>query len=99
MDRSSDQRSNPREPMHQVVRFERSAGDLEPEHRGVAHGVGCDISEQGLSLLTDCFLGQGEVLKLHIPLAEDRASVPVFSDVRWVRRESEGFRVGLQFLA
>jgi hypothetical protein len=85
--------------MHQVVRFERSAGDLEPEHRGTAHGIGCDISEQGLSLLTDCFLGQGEILKLHIPLAEDRASVPVFSDVRWVRPESEGFRVGLQFLA
>lgn len=85
--------------MHLVVRFERSAADPRPDHQGTAHGVGYDISEQGLSLLTDCSLGQGEILKLHIPLAEDRASVPVFSDVRWIRQESEGFRVGLQFLA
>jgi hypothetical protein len=84
--------------MDRVVRFERSA-TATGRGRQTAQGIGRDISSQGISILTVCPLRMGEILKLHVPLEADRASVPVYSEVRWARPEHEGFCVGLQFLS
>ena len=99
MDTPSEKRASSRTALHQIVRFERTAAEVDPTQDCLAQGVGRDISPEGASLLTDCPLRQGEILRLHIPVEAERASVPVISQVRWTQPTRNGYRVGLQFLA
>ena len=99
MNLSSEKRSCPRTALHQVVRFERTATAAGLPGGELTQGVGRDISQEGASFLTDCSLQPGEVLRLHVPLEAEHASVPVLSEVRWTERTRNGFRVGLLFLA
>ncbi|GLH67141.1 PilZ domain-containing protein [Geothrix edaphica] len=99
MDTPEEKRASPRTDLHQVVRFERTASESGLMEEEPTQGVGRDISPEGASLLTDCALQPGEILKLHVPIEAERASVPVISQVRWTQRTRNGFRVGLQFLA
>jgi hypothetical protein len=99
MNLSPEKRTSPRTALHQVVRFERTATAAGLPGSELTQGVGRDISREGASFLTDCPLRPGEVLRLHIPLEAERASVPVLSEVRWTEPTRNGFRVGLQFLA
>ncbi|WP_257303158.1 PilZ domain-containing protein [Geothrix campi] len=99
MDTPSEKRATPRTVLYQVVRFERTAAEPSRPEDDPTQGIGRDISPEGASLLTDCPLHQGEVVKLHVPIESELASVPVFSQVKWTQRTRNGFRVGLQFLA
>jgi len=62
-------------------------------------GVGIDISEHGIGILTAYPLKKDEVLKLYFPLNSDRATLPVFARVAWAKSIEKRFRVGMQFLA
>ena len=99
MDDPSEKRTYPRTVLYQVVRFERTATGPETPVEEPAQGIGRDISPEGASLLTDLPLYRGEVLKLHVPLESELASVPVFSEVKWTQPTRNGYRIGLQFLA
>lgn len=99
MDALTEKRCSPRTDLPQVVPFERAADESQPSGDGPARAVGRDISPEGASLLTDCPLERGEVLRLHLPREAVRAGAPVLSEVRWTQPTRHGFRVGLQFLA
>ncbi|HEY3400451.1 MAG TPA: PilZ domain-containing protein [Geothrix sp.] len=99
MDTPSEKRSNSRTVLHQIVQFERTAAGAGRSGGELAQGIGRDISPEGASFLTNCPLLEGEILRLHIPIEAERASVPVMSQVRWTEPTRNGFRVGLQFLA
>ena len=94
-----EKRTCHRTALHQVVQFERTASLVREAGGALTQGVGRDISPEGASLLTDCPLQRGEILRLHVPIEGPGASVPVFSEVRWTEPTRHGFRVGLQFLA
>lgn len=85
--------------MNSKVLFERTASTPEPGQPVLRQGQGCDISAQGAGLLTDCPLHPGEILRLLLSLEVSHTPVPVVSEVRWSRKEPDGFRAGLQFLA
>jgi hypothetical protein len=95
----SDKRTSPRMAMHRMIRFECT--DLESERfpKGLAQGLGRDISSEGISFLTNCSLRPGAILKVHVSLKADWASIPVFSEVRWTSPVRGAFHVGLRFLA
>ena len=98
MNLSPDKRTSPRTALHQVVSFERTAVDQGPPAYEQVHGVGRDIGSGGASFLTVCPLERGEILRLHIPLGPEHATVPVLSEVRWTGQTRNGFRVGVRFL-
>lgn len=99
MNQSPEKRSTPRTALRQTVCFERTALDHGSPACEQVHGVGRDICSGGASFTTDCPLHRGEILRLHISLGSDRASVPVISEVRWTGSTQNGFRVGVRFLA
>lgn len=99
MDVPEEKRSTPRMALHQLVQFERAGAQPHEPGGGLTQGVGRDISAVGASLLTDCPLQQGEILRLCIPEDAERSGDPVVSEVRWTQPTRHGFRVGLQFLA
>lgn len=85
--------------LDELVAFERTAlGPVEAQE-DMPRGVGRDISADGVSLLTDCPLYPGEVLRIHLPAVTEPSEASVFSEVRWSQVTRHGFRVGLQFLA
>ncbi len=98
MNLKSEQRSNPRTAMHEVVRFERSALGAGRQEVTLGFGKGKDIGAGGAGLMTETILRQGEILKLHIPILANSGTVPVFSEVRWIQDVPEGCKAGLRFL-
>lgn len=94
-----EKRSCPRMVLNQVVEFECVDKALGPPAEVRAVGIGRDISDAGVSLLTDCLLHRGEVLTVHVPLEEDAAIRPVLSEVKWIQPTRHGIRVGLKFIA
>jgi hypothetical protein len=60
---------------------------------------GIDISSQGLGILTRSVLKKGDVLKVSLPARTEGISIPVFSEIVWVRRQEKAYRVGLLFLS
>lgn len=62
-------------------------------------GLGIDISEDGLGLITEFIFQKGDVLKLLIPANEiTTPTAPVFAEVIWTKYVGENFRTGLRFL-
>ena len=62
-------------------------------------GLGLDISEGGLGLITEFIFRKGDVLKLLIPANEVTTHpAPVFAEVIWTKYAGENFRTGLRFL-
>jgi hypothetical protein len=81
-------------PIHFDLNFVGSEGLMTIEQEG----VGVDISEHGLGLLTGYPLKKGEVLRLHFPLNSAKTTLPVFAKVAWAKLIEQQFRVGVQFL-
>ncbi|HEY3271826.1 MAG TPA: PilZ domain-containing protein [Geothrix sp.] len=99
MNTPSEKRASPRTALDRVVQFERTASEAEPPSEGLSLGIGRDIGPGGASLLTDCPLRPGEVLKLHVPAETEPAEELLISEVTWTQPTRNGFRVGLRFLA
>jgi len=94
-----EKRASPRTALDRVVQFERTASEAEPSGEGLSLGIGRDIGPGGASLLTDCPLRQGEVLKLHVPAETEPVEELLISEVAWTQPTRNGYRVGLRFLA
>ncbi len=61
-------------------------------------GKAINISSGGMGMSATCLLKPGEVLKLYLPAIARCASLPVFSEVVWVRQAGAHFEAGLRFL-
>lgn len=94
-----EKRSCPRTILNQIVEFECVDTALGPSAEARAAGIGRDISDAGVSLLTNCLLHRGEVLNVHVPAGEDAATRSVLSEVKWIQPTRHGIRVGLKFIA
>jgi PilZ domain len=61
-------------------------------------GVGVDISQHGLGLITGYPLKKDDVLRLHLSFNSAKITLPVFAKVAWAKLEKDRFRAGVQFL-
>lgn len=94
-----EKRSCPRAILNQIVEFECVDTVLGPPAEIRATGIGRDISDAGVSLLTNCLLHRGEVLTVHVPPGVEAAARSVLSEVKWIQPTRHGIRVGLKFIA
>src|SRR5512135_2962729 len=87
-----------RKIFNRPVEFELSA--IEEARNESLHksGEAINISSGGIGLTTTCALKQGEILKLYLPAIARSASLPVFSEVVWVRQAGAHVEAGLRFL-
>ena len=76
-------------------------GDLKrPPDEAPRIGDVVDLSDGGMRIRTaEPGLGKGFILKLWLPVSEVEVSVPVLSEVRWVKEERPGgYHAGLRFM-
>ncbi len=98
MDTNQKKRAFKRKIFNRPVEFELSVietGRGENIHRS---GEAINISSGGIGLSTACALKRGEVLKLYLPAISRSATLPVFSEVVWVRQAGAHVEAGLRFL-
>lgn len=98
MDTNRKKRAFKRKNFNRTVEFELSAieeGRGENIHKS-AEAV--NISSGGIGLRTACVLHRGEILKLNLPVISGGATLPVFSEVVWVRQAGTRVEAGLRFL-
>jgi hypothetical protein len=98
MDTKQKRRSFKRKIFNRPVNFELSA--IEEGRRENIHmsGEAINISSGGIGLSTTCALKRGEILRLYLPAIARSASLPVFSEVVWVRQAGGCVEAGLRFL-
>jgi hypothetical protein len=93
-----EKRLTPRQPFEQVVRIERNrffTGENSPVHE---IGQGVDICPLGLCVRTEAPLQPKEMVRVYLPVQAVDIPLPVFSEVRWVKADSNYYRAGLQFM-
>lgn len=61
-------------------------------------GQAMDISPNGLGVMTDKYMEQGQVVRVYLPIGSSETIVPSFSEVRWVKTTEGKYRIGLQFI-
>ncbi len=88
-----------RRPFSQTADFELTR--IQSKTGGIMQGKGwaLDISHKGLGFISDIPLAAGEIIRLNFPSHPDGFSIPVFSEVRWVKSEDNGYRVGIQYIS
>ena len=62
-------------------------------------GYGVDISQGGLGMSTETPLQKGKVIRMALPVLGGKATIPVFSIIKWSKPLETQFRVGVQFLS
>jgi hypothetical protein len=92
-------RSNMRKPIQFDMEFAKKWSSDDPGQGAKWIGKALDICKDGLGFIAGVPLKKGEILKVHLPVNSTGIPIPVFSEVRWVKTEAMGHRVGLQFLA
>jgi Tfp pilus assembly protein PilZ len=99
MEIASKNRAYKRKLINQSVNFELSC--LRKERLGTVYksGEAINISSGGISLSTAYALKQGEILKLYLPAIARSATLPVLSEVVWVKQAGSNVMAGLRFLA
>ncbi len=98
MDTNQKKRAFKRKIFNRPIEFELSAietGRGENLHKS---GEAINISSGGIGLSTTCALKLGEILKVNLPAIARSASLPVFSEVVWVRQVGAHVEAGLRFL-
>jgi PilZ domain len=88
-----------RKSINQLVNFELSC--IGKDRLGNVHksGEAVNISSGGIRLSTAYVLKRGEILKLYLPAIARSATLPVFSEVVWVKQAGSHVMAGLRFLA
>ena len=68
--------------------------------QGVSHGTEIiDLSDMGMRIqVKGDAPGQGDVLRVRVPVLANQASVPTLAEVRWRQKIRGHFQVGLCFL-
>ena len=99
METALNKRECKRNAFNQTVNFELSC--MEKGRLGNVHksGEAINISSGGIRLSTAYALKQGEILKLYLPAIARSATLPVFSEVVWVKQSGSHVMAGLRFLA
>ncbi len=97
MENLEEKRSFGRKNICKAVTLEMSManygqGGMHPET-----GLGVDISQGGIGLITECLLEEGNLLKLYFPVAETKTNLPVYAQVMWAKPANGKFRAGLSF--
>ncbi len=98
MNTNQKKRAFKRKIFHRPVSFELSAIEESRRENTQKSGEAINISSGGLSLSTTYALKHGEILKLYLPAIARSASLPVFSEVVWVRQAGAHVEAGLRFL-
>jgi hypothetical protein len=99
MTQKKDLRSSIRKPIQFELTFDRKWSSVIPRQEIERTGKALDICSQGMGFMVGIQLKKGDILKVHLPVNSIGIPIPVFSEVRWVKKESSGHRVGLQFLS
>ncbi|MEW6186686.1 MAG: PilZ domain-containing protein [Thermodesulfobacteriota bacterium] len=98
MGKISEKRSLIRKPLPKQVQFEIRCINPETWESVSGQGGMVDINHKGIGLITKLPLQAGEILKISLPGTIKGVSFPVFSEVRWIARDGDSFRAGVQFL-
>ncbi len=97
MGENAEKRSFGRKIICQTVRLELDTAKCGHPKNSLENGLGVDISNRGIGVITDRRLEEGDVIKLHFPLSETNTSLPVYAKVIWARQTHGKFRAGLCF--
>jgi hypothetical protein len=98
MDTKEKKRALKRKIFTRPIIFELSAIEDGRRENLLKSGEAINISSGGIGLSTTYALERGEVLKLYLPAIARSASLPVFSEVVWVRQAGGYVEAGLRFL-
>jgi hypothetical protein len=98
MTEQKELRSAIRESIDFELIFAKKWSEEGPDRKTQWPGQALDICKNGLGFKTPIPLVQGEVLRVKLPVSTIGIPIPVFSEVRWVMPEGDGYRVGIQFL-
>jgi hypothetical protein len=71
-----------------------------PPDKVAVHGEIVDLSSGGMRIRTERqAIEEGTVLQVWFPVSEPPVTVPILTQVRWVREEMPGnYQVGLRFM-
>jgi len=97
MEKQEEKRSFGRKTICKAVTLETSMANYSPGSIHLETGLGVDISQGGIGLITECLLVEGNLLKLYFPVAETKTSLPVYAQVMWAQPANGKFRAGLSF--
>lgn len=95
---ASNKRSFQRKSYRMPVILDPGVQMVEPETDTRFQGMGFDISDNGLGVLSERAFRPGAILRVLLKFKETDTSLPVLSEVRWARLENNQHRLGLQFL-
>lgn len=84
----------------QPVNFRVAGAAGAPPHKLPSRGEILNISRGGMGMRTERrVLGEGALLQAWIPVAEPPVTLPVLTQVRWVRGDQPGLsQIGLRFV-
>lgn len=93
-------RCNLRNAINQKVCLEL-VGPKQGQIRSVSiYGTCVDISSEGIGITTDSnALCEGDVLKLLLLINDMKVTLPILTEVKWLRQVDGQYKAGLQFLA
>lgn len=88
-----------RNPVNQPVILESTSLEQGKIRSSQISGTCVDISSEGMGVSTAAPLRKGDVLKLHLSINDMKVTLPILSEVKWLRRVDDQYKAGLQFLA
>jgi Tfp pilus assembly protein PilZ len=95
---ASKNRASSRHLYPEEIKFETMASGTETARRAHYRAHCLDISQGGLGFSTAHELGEGEVVKLSLPLRDFEVTLPVLAEVLWVKPAERHYRVGVRYL-
>jgi hypothetical protein len=98
MTKEQEKRASKRKKFQRPVNFELSCTEKGWSENIRQNGEVLDISSGGIGLSTTYALKRGKILKVYLPAIARSASLPVFSEVIWVRQARAHVEAGLRFL-
>ena len=95
-----DRRISERSPFSKAVNYIVLGGPRRPLDVTAVKAEAIDLSNEGMRIKVDRrTFRQGDVIQIRIPVSDPKITVPVLSEVRWVKEEkSKNCKVGLTFL-
>lgn len=95
----AERRCSARNTVNQPVSLEFAApgqGGIEAVH---LEGRCVNISSEGMGMITKARLNTCDVLKLHLSISDMNVTLPILTEVKWLRQVDGEYQIGLQFLA
>lgn len=96
---AAEKRCSLRNAINQPVRLELTTLVQGKIRSAQINGICLDISSEGIGVSTTDPLRKGDVLKLHLSVSDMKVTLPILTEVKWLRRVDDQYKAGLQFLA